>query len=275
MRLGSGPLDEARHALALVGGNERSHFHTRIGLRSHLECADGTRQIGNEFVENLRTGIQPAGGRAILTGVIERESADAAHHGVDIGVIENDDGRLTPELEMGALEIPRGGAQNFLARRDITSNRNHANGGMTDEWSTNALAPAADDVYHTFGEQLEQVFAELECGQRCLFGGLENYRVARGQRRCQLPCGHHQRIVPGRDRSDHAHRIAPDHAGKSRQVLSGKRPVLSPRGAREKPEDIGDRRNLVVQGGRERLARVARLDPGQDGGIPFDPVSEF
>jgi hypothetical protein len=275
MGLGGGPLDEARHALALVGGDERSHFHTRIGLRSHLERANGTRKIGNEFVENLRTRIQPAGGRAILTGVIERECADTAHHGVDIGVVENDNGRLASELEVGALEIPRGGAEYFLARRDIASDRNHANGGVTDEWSANAVTPAADDVCHTFGEQLEQVFTELECGQRCLLGGLENYRVARGQRRCQLPCGHHQRIVPGRDRSDHAHWIAPDHAGKSGQILSGKCPVLSPRGAREKPEDIGDRGNLVVQGGRERLARVARLDLGQDASIAFDPVSEF
>ncbi len=47
---------------------------------------------------------------------------------------------------------------------------------------------------------------ELQRRQRRLLGGLEDHGVAAGERRCQLPGHHHQRVVPRRNRADDADR---------------------------------------------------------------------
>ena len=49
---------------------------------------------------------------------------------------------------------------------------------------------------------------EFERSQRCLFGGLEDHRATRGERRGELPCGHQQRVIPRDDESGHTDRLA-------------------------------------------------------------------
>ena len=41
-----------------------------------------------------------------------------------------------------------------------------------------------------------------------LLAGLEHHAVAAGERRCELPHGHQERVVPGHDGAHHAHRLA-------------------------------------------------------------------
>ena len=49
---------------------------------------------------------------------------------------------------------------------------------------------------------------QVQRGQRRVLGGLEHDGVARGERRAELPDGDQRRRVPGRDRADHADRLA-------------------------------------------------------------------
>ena len=60
-------------------------------------------------------------------------------------------------------------------------------------------AVAGDHVEHAGREDLLRELDEAEHRQRRLLGRLEDLDVARGERRAELPDGHHQRVVPRRD----------------------------------------------------------------------------
>src|SRR5690606_37124807 len=68
-------------------------------------------------------------------------------------------------------------------------------------------AEAVDHVEHTGRQQVGDEFDDLQDRGRGLLGGLEHHRVARGQRRGQLPGGHEDGEVPGDDLADHAERF--------------------------------------------------------------------
>ncbi len=116
---------------------------------------------------------------------------------------------------------------------------------------------------------------ELERGERRLLRRLEHHRVARRQRRGEFPGRHHQGIVPGRHLRDHAHRIAPDHAGQSRQVLARGHPRHAARGTGEEAEAIDDRRQFVPECPGRRLAGVARLQLREGLAVLLDLVGHL
>ena len=197
-----------------------------LGLQAHLERAHRGAQVRDQPIVDLRAGVQPAGRRAILAGIVETESAHARHHGLEIGIVEHDDRRLAAELQVRALQIAGGSAQDLLARRTSPVSDTMRTRGCDDQRRADPLAPAADDVHDPFGKDLGEDLAELQRRQRCLLGGFEHDRVARGERRRELPGGHHQGIVPRRDRGDDAHRIAPNHAGEAGQIFARQGAVL-------------------------------------------------
>ena len=82
--------------------------------------------------------------------------------------------------------------------------------------------------------------------QRRLLGGLEDLDVAGRERRPQLPDGHHQRVVPGRDPRDDPERLAPDDRRVALDVLAGGLALERARGAGEEAEVVGRERHLVA-----------------------------
>ncbi len=77
-------------------------------------------------------------------------------------------------------------------------------------------------------------------------GGLEDDRVAGRQRRADLPAGHVERVVPGRDRRHHADRVAADERGVAGQVLVGGLALDDPRRTREEAQVVDHGRDLVA-----------------------------
>ena len=69
-------------------------------------------------------------------------------------------------------------------------------------------------------QHLARELGQLDRGDRRGLGRLEHDRAAGGQRRADLPDGHHQRVVPGRDLAHHADRLAPDDRGAALHVLA-------------------------------------------------------
>ena len=68
-------------------------------------------------------------------------------------------------------------------------------------------AEAVDDVEHTRGQQVADQRQQVQDRRRGLLGGFEDDRVARGQRRSELPDGHQDREVPRDDLADDAERL--------------------------------------------------------------------
>ena len=111
-----------------------------------------------------------------------------------------------------------------------------------------------------FGKMSGGELGQRERGQRRHRRGLEHDRVARRERRAQLPDRHHQRVVPRRDLADDADRLAPDHA---RPALARTRPRPCLRCTRAAP---AKKRRLSMLNSRSKsadalgLADVRRLE---------------
>ena len=123
-------------------------------------------------------------------------------------------------------------------------------------------------------EELGQRLAERERGERSLLGGLQHHRIAGREGWSQLPGGHHQGIIPGRDRGDDAERIAADHAGVSGGVLACAKARPDPRRAREEAEHVRHGGDLIGQNQALGLAAIERLQPTELHRARVDAIGE-
>ena len=114
----------------------------------------------------------------------------------------------------------------------------------------------------------------LSAVERGLLRGLEHAGVAGRDRGAELPRGHHERVVPRRDRRHDAHRVAADHAGVAGEVLARDCAGHGAAGAREKAEHVGDRGDLVGECGRIGFAAVPGLEPRIGLAVRLDAVGE-
>ena len=134
--------------------------------------------------------------------------------------------------------------------------------GMPDEVVADGRARAGDDVEDAGREDVGGDLAEDQGGQRGSRRRLEDDRVAGREGRADLPAGHHDRVVPRRDRGDHADRLAPDHRGQAGRVLVDRLAFHHPRGTGEEAQVVDDDRDLVDRGA-DRLAGVLRLEAAE------------
>ena len=176
---------------------------------------------------------------------------------------------------MRALERAGGGLQDLAPRGDVARDRDHAHPCMLHQGLADAGAAPADHVEHALGQDLRGQAREQQRRERRLLAWLEHDGIAGGQRGRRLPRRHHQRVVPGRDRGDHANGVAPDHAGVAREVLAAERAVHAARGAREKAEAVGDGRDLVAERACVRLAAVQRFEPRESFRVGLDECGEL
>ena len=191
--------------------------------------------------------VEPRRGGAVLAAVGERADDRALGGGLQVGVVEDDERRLAAELHVHALDGLGGVAHHRAPVRvePVTEISPRPGGGRA---RRPPRAGAGDDVEDPGREAgLEREAAEHQRGQRRQLGGLEDDGVAGGERRADLPRGHVERVVPGRDRGADAERLAPDRA---RCSPRGTRPRPCPRGCgRRRRRSAGCRSSA---GGRTR-----------------------
>ena len=131
------------------------------------------------------------------------------------------------------------------------------------------------DVDDAFWQDIGEQAGHLQRCQRRLFRRLEDDGIAPGNRRCQLPGHHHQRIVPWRDRTDNANGIAADHRGMAGQIFAGDRRMqVTDRAGKEAPA-IDDGRQFVIAHRIDRLATVQGFQRRKGIGILLDRIGDF
>ncbi|MPL93022.1 hypothetical protein SDC9_39146 [bioreactor metagenome] len=271
----AGAGDEGGDPVALARRNQRPHLVQAVVLVAEADGRDRGGEVRHEFLVDARLRIDPAGGGAVLPGVVIAEGAQARDGRLDIGIVEQDHRRLAAQFQMRALDRAGRGLEHLAPGRDVAGERNHRHLRVVDERRTHGLATAKDDVDDPLGQHLGEDPRHRQRGQRRLFRGLEDHGVTRTDRRGDLPRHHHQRIVPGRDRGDDADRVAPDHRGVARQVLARDRPVHGAHGAREEAEAVDDRRQLVAERHVPGLAAVERLEPGERRRLGLDLLGDL
>lgn len=156
---------------------------------------------GDELVVDTLLDVDTRASTAALSVVEVNTEVDPRDGLLDIGVVEDDVGRLSTELQGDLLQV-RGGS----SLHDSASNQGRASeGDLVDvhvggQGSTGGLAETGDDVENTRGEAslLDEV-GEHKSRQRCLLSRLHDDCVTRAQSRANLPGEHEQREVPGDD----------------------------------------------------------------------------
>ncbi|GIW20098.1 MAG: hypothetical protein KatS3mg065_0394 [Chloroflexota bacterium] len=219
--------------------------------------------------------VEAGGGRAVLAAVDEGPGRRPAGRRFEVGVGEDEDGRLPAELEVDPLEGRRGGRHDGLPGLGVAGEGEHVDVGMAGDRRPDRVAAAGDDVEDAVGQAgLPGELGEAEGGEGRRRGGLEDDRVAGRQGRTDLPDRHPEGIVPGRHLADDADRLAADEARVAAGVLG--RPL-----ALEDPGRPGEEAEVVDGEGEVRFAAelVGRpglegLDPGQLVGLGLDAVGE-
>lgn len=156
---------------------------------------------GNELVVDAVLHVNARAGAAALAVVEVDTKVDPVDGVVNVGVVEDNVGRLAAQLERDLLQVGRRGGLHDLPADDGGARE----GDLVDvhvrgDGGTGGLAEARDDVDDSRGEpSLLDVLCRDEAGQGRLLGSLQDDSVTRGQGRSQLPRPHEQGEVPGDD----------------------------------------------------------------------------
>ncbi len=135
--------------------------------------------------------------------------------------------------------------------------------GMTDERLARDRSGADHDIEHTLGDTRSRASsASIIDGERGDLRRFEHDRVAGRDSRQHLPHRHLQRVVPGRDRADDAHRFAADHRGVIGVVLRRSQAVQDTRRAGEEDHIVDRTGNIELGGHAQCLACLPRLHHG-------------
>ena len=165
-------------------------------------------------------------------------------------------GALPPSSRCTRLSVSAAAARDLLAGGDVAGQRHHATSGWRTIAGADGLAVAGDTTFSTPGGRISPASSarrSVESG--VCSDGLGRPYVAGGQRRADLPDGHHQRVVPRRDLR---RRARPARAGSSRcspHVLAGRLALEHPRGAGEEAQVVGGDRHLVARARRAACRR--------------------
>lgn len=154
-----------------------------------------------ELVVDTLLNIDAGTGAAALAVVVEDAEVDPGDGVVNVGIVEDNVGRLASKLEGDPLEVGAGGGLHDGA----TDNGGASEGDLVDvhvcgDGGTGDLAEAGDDVDDTRGEaSLLDELGGVQGRERSLLSGLDDDDVASSNSRTNLPCPHEQREIPWDD----------------------------------------------------------------------------
>ena len=148
---------------------------------------------------------QQARAGAAHLALIEEHAVDQAFDcPVQIGVSKDDEGRLAAQLQAQLLATAGGAAPDGAPYFGRSGEGDLGDARMRHDGLAHR-AVAGDDVDHARRQShLDAQLTEQQGRERSLLGGLEDNRIAAGQRRGDLPGQHQQRKVPRHDLADHA-----------------------------------------------------------------------
>jgi hypothetical protein len=155
-----------------------------------------TRMPRSRYVDAL-------GRRAHLAGVEQRRVGQRLDRRRHRRVGAHDEGVLAAQLEVEVLHHRGGDLCDALTGLDRAGHGDHADRGVADERLA-GLGAAGDHVDHARGQVGEAALDPVQRDQRRQLAGLDDDRVARGQRRRELPGEQQQWEVPGDDGPDDA-----------------------------------------------------------------------
>ena len=150
-------------------------------------------------------------GLAHLPGVEVDAEQGADDGALEVGVGEDDVGRLAAELQGDLLDVSGGGLHHLFAHLCGAGEGDLVHQVRGGQACAGVLTGAADDVHHARrAAGLVEDAAQLEGCAGGIGGGLYDDGAAHGQGGCYLPGGEEQGEVPGGDDAYDAHGLLQD-----------------------------------------------------------------
>ena len=209
--LGTGPYGFLHQAVDIVDRadiDQRADADAVAKAITHRQLGGGLDQFRHEFIVDPVLHQHAVRADAGLAGVAVLGNHRTLDRGVEVGVIEDDKGRVAAQFHRGLLHGFGTLGLQHLAHRGGTGEGQLAHDGVAGELAADRRGAAGDDIQHACGNA--RALCQYRHGkgrQRCLAGGFDHDAAARGQGRCRLARDHGIGEVPGGDRGDHAHRL--------------------------------------------------------------------
>ena len=197
-------LDVFMDVFASAPVDHRPHLHRFVQAVAQSQLACGCLQHLNEPVVDLFMEDQAAGGGATLPSSSEGPPQYPFQGQFQVGVVHDDLGVLTTQLQRYPLQFAAGPGIDPLAHRRTTGETDGGNVRMVNQGLPHFTAAAMHEVNHPgWYPRLQQDFHKGGSGGRGIGGRLEHHRIAAGKGREQLPGGDRQGEVPGGDHPYH------------------------------------------------------------------------
>lgn len=213
------PLDQAEDAVELGLAVERAVGESGERRRSGDRCFGSGDEGVQECVVDAVMRQDAGGGGAVLAGVVEAAGDDAVGRRLDVCVLEDEDGGVSAEFEVGLLDVGRCRAGDLDARPGRSGNGYQRRRRVGDEGAAR-VAVAEDDVDHARRQEGRCRLGQQDGAGRCRLGGLEDGRVAGCDSGAELPDRHHQGVVPRGDLGADTERFAADEGRVPVEVLA-------------------------------------------------------
>jgi hypothetical protein len=221
------------------------------------------RELGDELVMHLVLHEDAVGADAGLAHVAVLGDHRPFDRRIDVGVFEDDEGRIAAELEADALH---GGGR--LRHQELADRRR---AGEADEAHRRMLAPDLADGGRVAGDDVDDAgrdagavgeLGQGESRQRRLGSGLHHHGAADGDRRRALAGDHRRREVPRRDGGADADRLLLHEDAVVGAVL-GDDVAIDAAGFLGEELDEGSGIGDLALGLGQRLALFGRHETGQ------------
>ena len=203
-------LDVVEHPVALPRADHRADIGRPVQWVAHGEAVDEISEGVDDFGV---PGSRRQDPRAQVTGlavVDERHRPQAAHGGVEVGVIEDDRRRLATEFECDRPQQSPTHLADDASSRGGPGEADLVHTGMGYQVFA-CLDPAGYDIEHTGRHPaLLGRFRENQGIQSGFGCRLEHHGATGRERGCEFKRGEGLRIVPRNDRGDHPDGLATD-----------------------------------------------------------------
>mmetsp|Transcript_2288 Transcript_2288/g.4737 ORF Transcript_2288/g.4737 Transcript_2288/m.4737 type:complete len:396 (+) Transcript_2288:74-1261(+) len=206
------PGDEGQHLVVLGAGDEgadeghvlvRRERVARLHRRRHL--GEAGEYLGGDVL--VDQGARR--GRADLAIGPEYAEHEPLHRHVHLDVVEDDDGRLAPQLQRHVADAVRARVHHLGPRGDGAREGDLGHVPVRRQRRAAIRPQPAHHIEHPLGQaaRLRRQPCEVECSEGRELRRLEHHAAPRGKRRRHLPRGHEDGVVPRHDEAHHPHRL--------------------------------------------------------------------
>eukprot|EP00906_Rhabdomonas_costata_P014954 RCo021454 len=288
--LGAHPLPAALHLRALLLALfdvpqdllelDLVHLGALVGVRSKLVTQlDGLRP-GDKALHKLVVHSlldEDSGPSTAHLAVVEEDSNSRPSHGyIEISVVEDNVGRLAPELQSHSLEVRlRRELHDGSAGRPRTGEGNLQHILVGRQRGPDGGTEPRDQVEDSVRKpNLVTELRKQQCGERGLLRGLQHQGVTAGQAGGDLPGKHQEGKIPRDDRPADPNGL-PASEGEVAGVRLVGHPLEISRQLSVELEGVDRQRNIHRGGVLHRLPVVQGLNVGELLGVLANPVGEL